>query len=252
MESILNYEDCIITAYRNHCHALTRGDTPFQIISELMGKSTGSSKGKGGSMHMYRSKNNYYGGNGIVGAQTSVGTGLAFGLKYSNKKNVSVTMYGDGAANQGQLYEAANMAALWKLPVIYVCENNEYAMGTSKHRGSAYPIFHKRVPYIPGILLDGHNFFHMKAGTAFAKQYAIEHGPIFIEAKTYRYHGHSMSDPGISYRSREEVQEVRKTRDPISFLKTIILEHKAATEEDLKVRDFLINYLVQCLLILEN
>jgi pyruvate dehydrogenase E1 component alpha subunit len=237
IESSLTYEDCLITAYRAHCHSLTRGDSPFMIISELMGKSTGSAKGKGGSMHMYRPKNNFYGGNGIVGAQTSVGTGLAYALKYSGKKNVSVTMYGDGAANQGQLFEACNMAALWKLPVIYVCENNEYAMGTSRHRGSAFPFFHKRFPYIPGIKLEGHNFFHMKAGATFAKQYAIENGPIFIEAKTYRYHGHSMSDPGISYRSREEVAEVRKNRDPISFLKNFILEHKAATEDELKKID---------------
>lgn len=237
IEASLNLEDCLITAYRAHCHSLTRGDTPFMIFSELMGKSTGSSKGKGGSMHMYRQKANFYGGNGIVGAQTPVGTGLAYALKYSGKKNVSVTMYGDGAANQGQLFESCNMAALWKLPVIYVCENNQYAMGTAQHRGSAFPYFHKRFPYIPGIKLEGHNVFHMKAGATFAKQYAIEHGPIFIEAKTYRYHGHSMSDPGISYRSREEVQEVRKNRDPINFLKNTILELKAATEEDLKKID---------------
>jgi len=238
IEASLNFDDCLITAYRAHCHSLTRGDTPFQILSELIGKATGPSKGKGGSMHMYKSKANFYGGNGIVGAQTSVGTGLAFGIKYSGKPNVSVTMYGDGASNQGQLCEACNMAALWKLPVIYVCENNEYAMGTSKDRGSAFPYFHKRFPYVPGIKLDGHNIFHMKAGAAFAKAYAVEHGPIFIEAKTYRYHGHSMSDPGISYRSREEVAEVRKNRDPIQFLKGVILEHKAATEEELKVREF--------------
>mmetsp|Transcript_27250 Transcript_27250/g.20395 ORF Transcript_27250/g.20395 Transcript_27250/m.20395 type:complete len:189 (+) Transcript_27250:146-712(+) len=136
MEAALTFEDGLITAYRNHCQALARGDTPYKILAEMMQKKTGSSQGKGGSMHYYNSKNRYYGGNGIVGAQLPVGTGIAFGMKYEGKPNVCITMYGDGASNQGQFFEAQNMAYLWKLPVIYVCENNLYGMGTSIERSS--------------------------------------------------------------------------------------------------------------------
>jgi len=237
IESALTYEDCMITAYREHCQQYLRGDTPFQILSELMGKRTGSTKGKGGSMHLYRKKNNFYGGHGIVGAQISLGTGLGFALKYLNKQNVAITMYGDGAANQGQFFEAANMAYLWKLPVIYVCENNGYGMGTSSKRASQNPNYFERGDQIPGFRIHGQNVLAVREGMKFAKKYAIENGPLVVEMHTYRYHGHSMSDPGISYRTREEIAQVRKEKDAIEFVKKTLLENKLATEEELKAID---------------
>lgn len=234
IEAALTMEDCMITAYRDHCHAYTRGYTVEQIIAEMMGKVTGATHGKGGSMHYYSHKNRFYGGNGIVGAQIPVGAGLAFAQKYLGKKNVTIAMYGDGAANQGQLFEAANMAGLWDLPVIFICENNNYGMGTSTQRAANHPHFYSRDPAIPGLKVDGHKVLHVREALKWAKKYVLEKGPLFIEASTYRYHGHSMSDPGISYRTREEIAKIRQERDALELLKRLLLEKSLATEAELK------------------
>lgn len=235
MEAALTKEDCIINAYRVHCTAIGRGDTPYGVIAEMMQRTTGSSKGKGGSMHYYDKANNFYGGNGIVGAQVPVGAGVAFGLKYDGKKNVCVAMYGDGAANQGQIYEASNMAGLWKLPCIFTCENNLYGMGTSVERGSHNTDFYTRGDKIPGVKAIANNVFSVREIYKWGKDYCnADKGPLFFELLTYRYHGHSMSDPGITYRTREEVSDYRKNKDPIIVLKGYLLEHSCATEKEMK------------------
>jgi len=185
------------------------------ILAELFGKQAGCSEGKGGSMHMYNLETGFYGGNGIVGAQVPLGAGIAFSQKVLGTGNVCMAYYGDGAANQGQIFEAYNMAALWKLPTIFICENNTYAMGTSVERSSASEDFFSRASYIPGIKFNGMDVLQTKVVGEFAVNYAKTKGPIVLEAKTYRYKGHSMSDPGITYRTREEVESVSKTRDPI-------------------------------------
>mmetsp|Transcript_21561 Transcript_21561/g.18590 ORF Transcript_21561/g.18590 Transcript_21561/m.18590 type:complete len:317 (+) Transcript_21561:76-1026(+) len=221
IEKACNLDDCLITAYRDHCQARVRGYSVHQIMAEMMGKKTGATKGKGGSMHFYRKAGNFYGGHGIVGAQTPMGVGLAFALKYKQKPNIAITMYGDGASNQGQLFEGANIAKLWNLPCIFICENNQFGMGTSNERASANTTYFKKLDManVPGMLIDGHNVFAVREGMRFAKKYAIENGPVCIEMKTYRYHGHSMSDPGVTYRTREDVSNIRKTKDCVNYIK---------------------------------
>ena len=210
--------DQVITAYRDHGHMLACGMDPKGVMAELTGRRHGYSKGKGGSMHMFSVAKNFYGGHGIVGAQVSLGTGLAFANRYRGNKNVCLTYFGDGAANQGQVYESFNMASLWKLPVVYVIENNRYAMGTSVERASAQSkdLQHRGLAFgIPGEEIDGMDVAVVKAAGEHALQHARSgKGPIILEALTYRYRGHSMSDPA-KYRTRDEVKDVREHRDPI-------------------------------------
>jgi len=239
LESALTPQDHVITAYREHAFLVSRraGGMAKEVLAELTGRATGCSQGKGGSMHMYNVKKHFYGGNGIVGAQIPLGTGLAFAAKYTKSGAVAMAYMGDGAANQGQVYEAYNMAKLWKLPIIYVVENNEYAMGTAIPRASATPEFYTRGDYVPGLQFNGMDVIASRDAGRFAVEYAKANGPILLEAKTYRYVGHSMSDPGTSYRDRAEIQQVRDTRDPIAQLRARILDNKVATEEELEAID---------------
>lgn len=234
MEEGMTKQDCVITAYREHCNQYARGDTPYRIIAEMMSRSTGSTKGKGGSMHYYNKKNNFYGGHGIVGAQIPMGTGIAFALKYKEAKNACFTMFGDGSANQGQLFEASNMAGLWKLPVVYVIENNHYGMGTSEQRASFFRPLHAKIRGFPGLVVQGNDVFAVREATKICKEYAVNNGPMFLEIDTYRYQGHSMSDPGITYRSKEEVQKYRTSKDCINKVKHLLLENSFATEAEMK------------------
>lgn len=231
--------DQIITSYRDHGHMLAAGMSPRGVMAELTGRSGGFSKGKGGSMHMFSEEKSFYGGHGIVGAQVPLGTGLAFANRYRGNDNVSLTFFGDGAANQGQVYESFNMASLWKLPVIYVIENNQYAMGTSVARASAETDLSRRgLSFeIPGIVVDGMDVRAVKAAADEAVVWArAGKGPIILDMQTYRYRGHSMSDPA-KYRSKEEVQKVRAEHDAIDQVKQRLLEKGWATENDLKEID---------------
>ncbi|XP_061613558.1 pyruvate dehydrogenase E1 component subunit alpha, somatic form, mitochondrial-like isoform X13 [Phyllopteryx taeniolatus] len=236
VEAAINRSDHLITAYRAHAYTYTRGVSVKEILCELMGRRGGVSKGKGGSMHMYAP--HFYGGNGIVGAQVPLGAGIALACQYQGNNQLCVTLYGDGAANQGQLFEAFNMAALWKLPCIFICENNQYSMGTSAERASASTDYYKRGDYIPGIRVDGMDVLCVREAVKFAADLCrAGKGPIVMELQTYRYHGHSMSDPGVSYRTREEIQDVRSKNDPIALLKEQMLSNNMTSVEELKEMD---------------
>ena len=235
LQSALSEKDSVITGYRDHGHMLLCGIPPKDVMAELTGRQAGISKGKGGSMHMFSVEHKFYGGHGIVGAQVGLGTGLAFSHKYNQDGGVTLAYFGDGAANQGQVYESFNMAELWKLPVVYVIENNQYAMGTSVNRSSAEDQLYKRGESfrIPGIQVDGMDVLACRGAAEEALEWVrAGKGPILLEMKTYRYRGHSMSDPA-KYRSREEVQEVREKSDPIEHAKRE-LEAAGVTEDELK------------------
>lgn len=239
MQAALEPQDTVITTYRDHGHMLACGMEPRGVMAELTGRSDGYSKGKGGSMHMFSTEKNFYGGHGIVGANVPLGTGIAFAHKYREDNGVCLTYFGDGAVNQGQVYESFNMAALWQLPVIYVIENNRYGMGTSVERASAgTQLWQRGQAYgIPGEQPDG---MDVRAVNAAARG-AIEHvrggnGPFILEMQTYRYRGHSMSDPA-KYRSKEEVQKIRAEQDPLDTLKAVLIERGDASEDELKTYD---------------
>ncbi|MEL7097949.1 MAG: pyruvate dehydrogenase (acetyl-transferring) E1 component subunit alpha [Pseudomonadota bacterium] len=239
LEAAAEEGDKRITSYRDHGHMLACGMDPNGVMAELTGREGGYSKGKGGSMHMFSKEKHFYGGHGIVAAQVPLGAGLAFADKYRENGRVTFTYFGDGAANQGQVYETFNMAALWDLPVIFVIENNQYAMGTAQKRSTSTDDIHTRgAPFgILGEIVDGMDVLAVKE----AGEKAVAHcrsgkGPYILEVKTYRYRGHSMSDPA-KYRTREEVQKMREERDPIEAVRAMLLQGKHATEEDLKAID---------------
>jgi pyruvate dehydrogenase E1 component alpha subunit len=231
-------KDSVITGYRDHGHMLAYGIDPKLIMAELTGREAGISKGKGGSMHMFSVDHGFYGGHGIVGAQVPLGTGLAFAHKYRDDGGVCLAYMGDGAVNQGQVYEAFNMAKLWNLPVIYAIENNNYAMGTSFARSAAEPLLYRRGEShrIPGLQVDGMDVLAVRGAADVALDWVRGgKGPIIVEFLTYRYRGHSMSDPA-KYRTREEVQDVRENRDPITRAERD-LEEMGVEEEQLKAID---------------
>ncbi|CAN7351939.1 pyruvate dehydrogenase (acetyl-transferring) E1 component subunit alpha [Phenylobacterium sp. LjRoot164] len=239
VQAIKEPGDQVITGYRDHGHMLACGMDPREVMAELTGRAGGSSKGKGGSMHMFSTEADFYGGHGIVGAQVALGTGLALANHYRDNKKVSFTYFGDGAANQGQVYESFNMARLWNLPVVYVIENNQYAMGTSIERSSSETHLYKRGSSfrIPGEEVDGMDVMAVKAAAQKAADHARSgEGPYILEMKTYRYRGHSMSDPA-KYRTRDEVDEVRKTRDPIDHVQELLEKQGWADEAALKAID---------------
>ena len=231
--------DQMITAYRDHGHMLAMDMSARGVMAELTGRRGGYSKGKGGSMHMFSKEKNFYGGHGIVGAQVSLGTGLAFANMYRGNDAVSLTYFGDGASNQGQVYESFNMASLWKLPVIYIIENNRYAMGTAVTRSSAETDFSQRGASfrIPGIQVDGMDVRAVKSAADLAVEWCRSgNGPIILDMQTYRYRGHSMSDPA-KYRSKDEVQKMRSEHDPIEQVKNRLLANNWASEDELKAID---------------
>ena len=239
VQSVAKEGDSIITGYRDHGHMLATNMDPRGVMAELTGRIGGYSKGKGGSMHMFSKEKKFYGGHGIVGSQVSIGTGLAFAHKYSGDGGVAFTYMGDGAVNQGQVYESFNMAALWKLPCVYVIENNQYGMGTSVARASANTeLFERGYAYgIPGEQVDGMDVVTVRDRAAAAAEHArAGDGPMILEMMTYRYRGHSMSDPA-KYRTREEVSQMRETRDPIEHVRKALLGGEQVSEDDLKAID---------------
>ncbi len=230
--------DSVITGYRDHGHMLAYGIDPKVIMAELTGREAGISKGKGGSMHMFSTEHKFYGGHGIVGAQVALGGGLALAHQYNNDGGLCLAYFGDGAANQGQVYETFNMASLWKLPIVFVVENNQYAMGTAVGRSSAETEFYRRGTAfrIPGMKVNGMDVLEVRQAAEIAFKHVREgNGPVLMECSTYRYRGHSMSDPA-KYRTREEVQDVREHRDPIEGLKKALLDN-GCTEDELKAID---------------
>jgi pyruvate dehydrogenase E1 component alpha subunit len=246
LEACSNEGDKRITSYRDHGHMIACGMDPRGVMAELTGRTDGYSKGKGGSMHMFSKEKNFFGGHGIVAAQVPIGAGLAFSDKYRDNKFVTFTYFGDGAANQGQVYETYNMAMLWELPVIFIIENNQYAMGTSVGRSTKSPsLWMRGSAYgIPGAEVDGMDVLAVKA----AGDIAVAHcrsgkGPYILEVKTYRYRGHSMSDPA-RYRTRDEVQKMRSNRDPIEQIRDMLISGKHSSEADLKNIDMKIKELV--------
>lgn len=240
MQAALRAEDSWITSYRCHCVALLRGSTVEQVFAELFGFSSGSSKGKGGSMHFYSKKHNFFGGQGIVGAQVPVGAGLAFAAKYKavpgENMPIAIACFGDGAANQGQIWEAANMSKLWNLPMVFVTENNHYGMGTSTNRSSCNEQYYTMGGRtIPGIRINGMNVLAVRQGMTMVRQHCSSgKGPFYVEFDTYRYHGHSMSDPGTTYRTREEVGGVRQARDPIEYVKKLLTDYNLCSIDEIK------------------
>ncbi|QPH53781.1 pyruvate dehydrogenase (acetyl-transferring) E1 component subunit alpha [Pontivivens ytuae] len=236
LEAAAKEGDSRVTSYRDHGHMLACGMDPKGVMAELTGREGGYSKGKGGSMHMFSEEKKFYGGHGIVGAQVPIGAGLAFANKYRGEDTVCFTYFGDGAANQGQVYETYNMAALWELPCIFVIENNQYAMGTSVKRGTKSASYWERGAAfgIAGEEVDGMDVLAVKeAGEKAVSHCRAGKGPYILEIKTYRYRGHSMSDPA-KYRTREEVQKMREERDAIEHVKQLLLTGKHATEDELK------------------
>jgi pyruvate dehydrogenase E1 component alpha subunit len=236
MQAALQEGDTIVTSYRDHGHMLACGMDPKGVMSELTGRRCGYSHGKGGSMHMFSREKNFFGGHGIVGAQVPIGTGLGFAHRYRDDGRISVTYLGDGAINQGQVYESFNMASLWKLPVVYVVENNRYGMGTSVSRASARTdLYHRGVAYgIPGEQVDGMDVVAVHEAAVEAVEHArAGQGPIILEMLTYRYRGHSMSDPA-KYRTKDEVNRMRTEHDPIDHLRQRLLDEHGAGEDELK------------------
>ncbi len=239
VQGALSDADTVITSYRDHGHMLACGMHAKGVMAELTGRIDGYSKGKGGSMHMFSREQNFFGGHGIVGAQVPIGTGLAFSHKYKKNEAVSITYFGDGASNQGQVHESFNMASLWKLPVVYVIENNKYGMGTSVERASAETDLYKlgESVGIPGKQVDGMDVELVHKAAAEAIEWSRGgNGPFILEMQTYRYRGHSMSDPA-KYRSKEEVDDIRSHRDPIKMLQAKLTEERVITENELKEID---------------
>ncbi|KAF8311220.1 hypothetical protein DL93DRAFT_2083680 [Clavulina sp. PMI_390] len=233
IESAITPEDKLITSYRCHPFAVLRGGSVKGVLAELLGRQAGMSNGKGGSMHMFTPS--FYGGNGIVGAQIPLGAGVAFAMKYLNKGATTFALYGDGASNQGQVFESYNMAKLWDLPAVFVCENNKYGMGTSAARSSSNTEYFKRGDLIPGLQVNAMDIIAVHQASAFAREWTISgKGPLLLEMVTYRYGGHSMSDPGTTYRTREEIQRMRSTQDPIKGLQKYLENWGVSSEDELK------------------